>query len=240
MERTSLQFQRWNRPRLQRWYNFTNALGQDTRESDEQVDEPSAGVDDRDDDNDDDGVPRAPSQAEGEDGAVKVKGPKQTLIQYFHKTCRPLYIIAVSDEAFHQVGGGGAASSSDMDIARLEPQAKPMTWTEPWTAPRNKESLPKGVSIFGQGKGVIVSHNQVSHYEKKLDEFLSGKEDFFSTAMTALEKAGTFRDVCGSLLSIIGMPFTLARLPKDLDKKAVHLFLGQDYQQGWTFANQEG
>ena len=35
------------------------------------------------------------------------------------------------------------------------------------------------------------------------------------------------------------MPFTLARLPKELDEHHIHLFLGQDFKEGWTFANRK-
>ena len=82
-------------------------------------------------------------------------------------------------------------------------------------------------------------HAEVPDYECALDLFLGKDDDFFGSAMESLSKCKSFADICSVLSSVEGMPFTLARLPQDLASDCVHLFLGQDYKDGWTFANQK-
>lgn len=168
-----------------------------------------------------------------EDESVKKKGPTQTLSQFFHKTCEPLYILCISDEALAAAEGGGAvAAPATLSDKEREKLTKPMVWPE-------MQPVPDGAHVYGEGEGVFVSHAEVSDQENALDTFLSKIDDFFGSAMENLSHCQSVADICDVLSSVDGMPFTLARLPQTLAEDFVHLFLGQDYKGGWTFANQD-
>ncbi len=170
-------------------------------------------------------------EEEKEEDIVKKKH-KQSFCEFFHKTCGPFYAMSISDEALSAAERGGAAvppvALSKEDHERL---TKPMDWQQ-------MQSVPAGMHVYGKGEGVIVSHVYVDDYERALDQFLSNEDDFFSAT---LEKLGRCRDVASicAVFFLLSMPFTLARLPLTLATDLVHLFLGQDYKDGWTFANQE-
>jgi hypothetical protein len=192
---------------IQKWFKCVNSLQKEKKE-----------MDDDDDD-----------AKEEDEGLVKKKGQKQTLSQFFHKTCAPLYILSISDDAFAAAQGGEAVDINSSLSDEKKELTKPMEW-------KMSDELPP---VYGQGKGVVVSDAEISEYELKFDAFLGKEQEFFEGAISGLSKCKTFGDICVSFSGVEGMPFTAARIPQKLDSDLVHLFLGQDYKDGWTFANQD-
>ena len=158
------------------------------------------------------------------------KKKKVTLVDFFHSVCGPLYPVAVSTESL--LGVEDRREAIMMSEGEKDRLKKPMAWTFP-------AIVGKSVSVYGKGGGVVVSDIGVDAYERKLDEFLRETGLFFNVALDSIAKCKSFDDICRSLTSLCPtMPFTLARVPVNLASDFVHLFLGQDYKDGWTFANQ--
>ena len=85
----------------------------------------------------------------------------------------------------------------------------------------------------------MFSHLDVEEYQKELNIFLKGTSQFFDGALNELSGKESFEEICEQFKRIENMAFSLSLLPKDLDQKFVHFCLGQDYQNGETFARKK-
>jgi len=128
-------------------------------------------------------------EEEQEEDIGRKKGPKLTFVQYFHNTCGPLYPIHVLDEALQAAQEG---SSVPPAVALSEYEQKRLTEPMAWTL--CKEVI-KGVSVYGDDGGVLVSDAAVSCYEQKLDAFLSCRGSFLSESLEKLQRCKSTGEV---------------------------------------------
>ncbi len=169
------------------------------------------------------------------DGAktLKVKS-KKSLLDFFHSTFGPDYLLSVSNDYLAQADLNFPAGRA-LNVDHL---SGPMT--SEWSA------APAHTVIYGAGQGIVVSHSKVTDYCQALDNFLGTVDAYqklervwrkLDDSTGGLDPVSSMQFVTDALLEA-GCPFTLARIPIALHNEFVHLVLGQDYCDGWTFATQ--